>query len=185
MGRRRFRSIRQRMEDASYDINLAPMLDMMVALVPFLLLSIAFVRLTILETKIPQPVAKAIEEDRNNKDRKVEIKMYVSIKNGVKIVVDNKGSKKTHNIPMTKEGFNTASVHSKLVSIKQLYPEVFRLEVIPNEDVVYKDLIGLMDTARMTTSEDPQLFILDKETNKQVPTKLMFPDVLFGNVVGS
>ena len=182
----RLRTIRQRVEDSSYDLNLAPMLDMMVALVPFLLLSIAFVRLVVVETKIPQPVAKAIQEDRNDKDRQVNIKMKIDLKYGVNLLVQQKGKKtRTIKVPLDKGEFNVQAVHKELHSLKTKHPEVFRLQVMPSEKVAYRDIVALMDTARYATKDDAPLFIIDKETKEKVETKLMFPDVVFGNVVGS
>jgi biopolymer transport protein ExbD len=185
MAKRR-RTFRQRVEDSTYELNLAPMLDMMVALVPFLLLSIAFVRLVVVETKIPQPVAKALKQDRDKKDRDVNIRMEVSAKKGVMILVKEKGKKtKKYSVKLKEGSFDVDAVHSKLVSIKQQYPKVFRLEILPKDNVVYKDVVQLMDTARYTTNSDPQLFVVDDETKEKVPSKLIFPDVIFGNVVGS
>lgn len=183
---KRRRTIRQRVEDSSYELNLAPMLDMMVALVPFLLLSIAFVRLVVVDAKIPQPVAKAIKEDRDKKKRTVNVSMEISGKNGVFIIVKEKGKKtvKTH-VPLLEGKFDVDTVHQKLIQVKQKHPKVFRLEIMPKENVVYKDIVSLMDTARTAKKNDPELFILDEEKNEKVPTKLMFPDVIFGNVVGS
>ena len=177
---KRRRTIRQRVEDSSYELNLAPMLDMMVALVPFLLLSIAFVRLVVVDAKIPQPVAKAIKEDRDKKKRTVNVSMEISGKNGVK----GKKTVKTH-VPLLEGKFDVDTVHQKLIQVKQKHPKVFRLEIMPKENVVYKDIVSLMDTARTAKKNDPELFILDEEKNEKVPTKLMFPDVIFGNVVGS
>lgn len=181
----RMRTIRQRVEDSSYDLNLAPMLDMMVALVPFLLLSIAFVRLVVVETKVPQPVAKAIEEDRNKKDREVNLDMHVDLRQGVKLVIKEKSKKdRAIDIPLENGQFDVKRVHSELYKIKSQYPDVFRLQLHPKENISYRDLVGLMDTARFASKEDPPLFITDKETQQKVETKLMFPDVVFGNVVG-
>ena len=182
----RLRTIRQRVEDSSYDLNLAPMLDMMVALVPFLLLSIAFVRLVVVETKVPQPVAKAIQEDRDKKDREVNIHMKIDIKKGVSLLIKQKGSKtKTINVALKEGSFDVDSVHKELHGLKEKYPDVFRIEVLPSESVSYRDIVALMDTARYATKDDRPLFILDNETNKKVQTNLMFRDVIFGNVVGS
>lgn len=182
----RRRTIRQRVEDSSYELNLAPMLDMMVALVPFLLLSIAFVRLVVVETKIPQPVAKALQEDRDKKKRDVNIRMEVSAKKGVTILIAQKGKKKKKiAVPLKEGNFDVDLVHKKLHSLKVKYPKVFRLEILPKENVVYRDIVSLMDTARYTNKDDPQLYIFDEEKKEKVPTKLMFPDVIFGNVVGS
>ncbi len=182
--RYRRRSIRQRIEDANFDLNLAPMLDMMVALVPFLLLSIAFVRLVVVDTPIPQPVQSAIEKNKKDKNPKVVINMHIHHKKGVRIAIQDRGKRKNILIPLKDSAFDVENVHQNLVQLKQKYPQVFKMEVFPTELVAYKDIISLMDSARSSLKEDPELYIEDPATGKKIVTKLMFPNITFGNIIG-
>ena len=51
-------------EEESMELDLAPMLAMMVSLIPILLLSTVFVRLAMIDSPLPQVVAKAIEKQK-------------------------------------------------------------------------------------------------------------------------
>ena len=62
------RSFGKRVEDATFELNLAPMLDIIVSIVPMLLMSVAFVHVTVIDTPVPQVVEKAIAaaNEKNN-----------------------------------------------------------------------------------------------------------------------
>lgn len=179
----RFRSVRSRVDDITYDLNLAPMLDIMVALVPFLLLSVVFVRLVIIDAPVPQPVEAAIQKDKKNKKPKLSVKMYI-YQNSVNLKITERGRGRTVKINNSKEGYDTKKLHGILIGLKVKYPEVFSIEVFPNESVAYNDIISVMDAARRRLNNDPKIFIVDKKTQKKVETNLMFPNITFGNVVG-
>lgn len=179
----RFRSVRSRAEDMTYDLNLAPMLDIMVALVPFLLLSVVFVRLVVIETPIPQPVAAAVQKDKENKKKSLNIKMYIQ-KESVILKIVERGRKRNISIKNQSGKYNVKKLHKQLVTLKLKHPNVFSLEILPNESVAYNDIVTLMDAARRTLNGDPKIYITDKKTNKKVETRLMFPNITFGNVVG-
>ena len=77
MSRRR-RQIQNHMQadgEASFDLDLSPMLSLMVCLIPIMLLATVFLKVTIVESDIPQVVEKAIKEDRKKKDRDILIKL--------------------------------------------------------------------------------------------------------------
>ncbi|MFK8138060.1 MAG: biopolymer transporter ExbD [Bdellovibrionales bacterium] len=177
------RSMRQRIDDASFDLNLAPMLDMMVALVPFLLLSIAFVRLVVIETKVPQVVAEAVEQDKNNKDKKMRLIAHIDTdKLKLKYM---KNGKTVKNFSFKKDNTKNylGKFRKELVGIKKINPMHFSLEIRPADAVAYNEIVEVIDEARYLKNEDPVIEILDKKTNTKVPTKLLLPNVFFANVV--
>ena len=60
------RAFKSRTEDATFELNLAPLLDIIVSIVPMLLLSVVFVQITMVETPIPQ----AVQRTMANQDKK-------------------------------------------------------------------------------------------------------------------
>lgn len=180
----RRRNVKQRIDDMTFDLNLAPMLDMMVALVPFLLLSVVFIRLVIIESPVPQPVAKAIEKDRKNKDREVNIKMYVDKKRNVSIIVTNKkGQKQNLQVRSDSKSVNLEDLHQKLVQLKLKYQKIYSIELFPDEMLSYNEIIKVMDAARQSKTDGPSFEVVNKETKEKVKTKFMFPNITFGNLV--
>ncbi len=172
-------------EESTYDLDLSPMLALMVTLIPIMLLATVFVKVTIIESALPQVVQKAIEEDRNNKNKKISIQLNMK-KNKSFYLNISKGKRSRKSIKISSRGgqWDLNRLHTQLVTIKQKYPRTFRIDLVPAESVSYEDIVKVIDEARGTKSEDPKLYIRDKESNKRVETTVMFPDIIFSNVVG-
>jgi biopolymer transport protein ExbD len=170
--------------DDAFELNLAPMLAMMVCLIPILLLSVVFVNVSIIETPIPQVVEKAIAKDRKKKDRDVEISLSLAKEKGFKIkVIDKRGKNHEISVAMNDGGFDYDKLHSEIVKVKIKYPDVFRLELMPADGVSYDEIVKTMDEVRKAKKDDPKVTLVDEETKKKVETDILFPDVVFANVV--
>ena len=61
------------------ELDLAPLLAVMVKLVPVLLLSSSFVPISVVESELPQVVKEAIERNISNENDKVAIQLEISI----------------------------------------------------------------------------------------------------------
>ena len=168
--------------NSEFDLDLAPLLAVMVKLVPVLLISSAFVQMMIVETELPQVVQEAIKEQA--KDVKAaHITLEVNKKDGVKITIDDNGTEKIEVISNKDNKFDYATLHLKLVEIKKLYPQVFKIDLAPDADVAYKDLVGIMDEARKSKSNSIQFKFTDVKTGKDTSTEYMFPEIIFSNVM--
>lgn len=177
------RTVRSRMEDSTFDINLAPMLDIIVSIVPLLLLSTVFLKVTVIDSPIPQAVAKAIENDRNKKDHDLTIAIHASA-TGLKIVVNEKGHEQEVQVTAHGKTQDLEKLHSEMIKIKQRFPQTFRLELYPSEELSYNDIVAVLDQVRNRRVADPQIFFTEESTGKKIETDFMFPDVVFANVVG-
>jgi biopolymer transport protein ExbD len=175
------RSFRSRVEDSTFELNLAPMLDIIVSIVPMLLLSVAFVHITVVETPIPQAVEKAIAN--SNKKDAVQVALSVSRKTGFHFTVNDKGQMKETVVAMKGDKFDMEGLHKETLSLKANYPDVFRLELNPEENIPLEEIVSVMDKVRTTVTGEPKTVIKD-EAGKSIETNLLFPDVVFGNVAG-
>lgn len=175
------RSFKSRVEDSTFELNLAPMLDIIVSIVPMLLLSVAFVHITVVETPIPQAVEKAIAQ--NSKKTAVQVTLSVSKSAGFRLSVNDNGQMKETVVALKGNQFDLEGLHKETLSLKQTYPDVFRLELNPEENVPLEEIVAVMDRVRMTVSGEPKVVFKD-EAGKSIETNLMFPDVVFGNVAG-
>jgi biopolymer transport protein ExbD len=176
------KQFRHRESDATFELNLAPMLDIIVSIVPMLLLSVVFVRIAVVETPVPQAVQKAMVEAENKND--AQIQLSVGDGYGFKIQVMHKGKTQDINIAKLNGEFDLDGLHKQIVTLKQTYPDVFKMELHPSEEVPLDKIIAVMDKVRTRTKDDPILYFTDTETGKKVETELIFPDVVFGNVAG-
>lgn len=176
------RKFRPKEVDSTFELNLAPMLDIIVSIVPMLLLSVVFVRIAVVETPVPQPVQKAMAQSENKND--VQIQLSVSKDHGFKIQVMQKGHTKDINVALKNNDYDLDGLHKEMVALKQQYPDVFRMELHPSEEVPLDKIVAVMDKVRSRAKDDPVLYFTDTETGKKVETDLIFPDVVFGNVAG-
>ena len=114
--------------NSEFDLDLAPLLAVMVKLVPVLLMSSAFVQLMIVETELPQVVQQAIVRQENTPKPTV-VAVSFDKKDGVRITTTKNGSDKIEQINLkdSKE-FDFALIHQKIQEIKKLNPEVFKIE---------------------------------------------------------
>src|ERR1700733_6810430 len=87
----------RRATDATFDLNLAPILDIIVSIVPMLLLSIAFVQVKMIETPVPQAVAEAIQ--RADDKEETQVKLMISALKGFTFEVVTKGHTQKFEVP--------------------------------------------------------------------------------------
>lgn len=168
--------------NSEFGLDLAPLLAVMVKLIPVLLISAAFVQMMIIETDLPQVVKEAIKQQANNANA-AHITLEVDKKDGITIVVSKQGQEKVDVISNVNNQFNYAALYSKLVEIKQAHPEVFKIDLSPDADVAYKDLVLIMDQARKSRSNDIKFKFTDTKTGTEATTDYMFPEVVFSNVM--
>lgn len=164
--------------ESTFELNLAPMMDMMVSIIPFMLLSATFLQLMLISTPLPVPVAKALEQDREKDKREVSIKLTMSRSKDMMLEVKDVGGAVTKvAVPKTSGEFDYNHLHKKLVEVKLRYPKVFRVELNPENQVDYNSIVRVMDASRNMQNADPKVKIDGADT------PLLFPDVILGNVM--
>lgn len=178
------RSFSQRVEDSTFELNLAPMLDIIVSIVPMLLMSVAFVHITIVDTPVPQAVEKAMAAADEKKDQ-VLITLAVSKTSGFRFTVVDKGETKETTIGLANgKDLDLDGLYKETIALKKQYPDVFRLELLPEETVPLNEIVSVMDKVRTIAPNDAKVTFTDVDTGKPTETNLVFPDVVFGNVAG-
>lgn len=164
-----------------FDLDLAPLLSVMVKLVPVLLISSAFVQISIVETDLPQAVKDAIQQPQDNlKPQSLQIKMN-SI-SGFEITLQKDGNTKSFSVPNNNNQWDFKALHETLVQMKKEIPQVFRLDLKPEGNVKYQDIVKVMDQARRAQQKNLEFEFKDKE-GKSKSTEFMFPDVVLANIM--
>lgn len=164
-----------------FELDLAPLLAVMVKLVPVLLVSSAFVQVMTVETDLPQAVKQAIEQ-QEKKETPTTIQVKASAKDGLIVTVLKSGAEKVQSIPLKEGEFDFNQLHLSLQKIKSENPEVFKIELTPDDSVAYKDIVRITDEARRSRDKKVTFPVLDSKENKTVMTDFMFPDVVFTNI---
>lgn len=179
------RLAKTRQSDSTFEINLAPFLDIIVAVVPLLLLSVVFVEIKMIETPVPQVVQQAMEKDQKDDEPAANFNLKVDKKTGLTIEVAEKG-KKPYNIVIASQadGFDVKTLKTKAHELKLQYPTIFRLTLQPEQDVAFSDLVKIMDAVRRAEAGMQKIAFTDTKTGQKAETDLLFPNVTFGNVIG-
>lgn len=164
-------------KESHFDINLAPMLDVIVAIIPMLLMSVVFVQINMIETQIPQLVSQAAE---SNKDIvKVSISLEIQDKD-LKLVVNDNGKNKEVRIA-GKDSHDLDKLYQEAKTIKSQYPSVFKIELKPSAKVSLNQIVAVMDKIRKTNASDAKFSFKDAKTGQDVQTDLIFPDIVFAS----
>ena len=166
-----------------FELDLAPLLSVMVKLVPVLLISSAFVQVMVIETELPQAVKEAIHKQEEDKSLAI-VQMDVSRKDGIKVIIAKDGAQKVDLVPLKADGnFDLPALQKELQKVKAENPKVFRLELSPDGNVSYKEIVKIMDEARKSRDREVRFPVWDSKKNQEVETDYMFPDVVFSNMM--
>ncbi len=177
------RVFRTRVTDATFELNLAPFLDIIVATIPMLLLSVAFIQVKVIETPIPQVVAEAINKQRQNPPP-VSVTLTMSKSNGFTFLVMNKGKQTELKVAGKLGEWDFTNLTTTTMQIKRDHPGLFKLDFKPSSEVAYDEIVKAMDAVRRVPAGQAKVAFLDEKSGQKVETDLMFPDVVFANIVG-
>ncbi len=171
-----------KLEEHNTELDMAPMLAMMVALIPVLLLSTAFVKVMMIESPLPQIIAEAIAQDKANGERHVEVTLDVEGDKSLKLSLSVNQKEQKWTFKPDNGEFPIDNLREELIRIKRNHPRTFRLTLNPSTALSYKEIVKIMDSVR--DSQDPaiQFSIQDQKTGETAQTTLLFPEVVFGNV---
>jgi len=124
-------------------------MNLMVVLVPFLLITAVFSRITIVELSLPSDGGGAASTER-------EIHVEVIVRND-QLQVSN-GSAILKTLPMISDDYDLAGLSEVVIALKQQYPEKNDASVLLEPDIEYDHLIRVMDVVRSASrpSEDPE-----------------------------
>lgn len=156
------------------------MLDALVTMVAFLMFTMSVLNVVSIES-----VAPITTSARPNEDRSKPLQLTLSFhKSDVEIwsPFDRISARRIPNNEENKP--HLERIHSALVEIKQSFPKENKIVFSPLPSTPYDSLISVMDSARMLEDTDPTLFAKNPKTGVDEVSKLLFPDIVFGNLLG-
>jgi biopolymer transport protein ExbD len=124
------------------DINITAFMNLMVILVPFLLITAVFSRITILQLNLPPASSGEVNKQTP------ELALEVVVRQKALEVGDRHGGliKRLEN---TAEGYDLAQLSELLQQIKARYPEKLDASVLLESDIPYDSLVQVMDAVRV------------------------------------
>jgi len=167
------------------ELNITTFLNLMVVLVPFLLITAVFSRITIMELSLPTGEGSS----SNKQQLSVEVivrQKGLEIGNGKQVLarfpllkkedlaedaLDDEG-----NLDITRL-YDLKLLSEYLVKIKQKYPDKTDAVVLMEPDIEYRVLIRVMDSVRSTFVKQPG----EDGTPDVLQQVVLFPDISIGD----
>jgi biopolymer transport protein ExbD len=144
------------------DMNITAFMNLMVVLVPFLLISAVFSRLTILQLNLPSSATV------NEPPQVLQLEVIVR-KNEIQVA--DRGSGLLKSLPNTPQGYDFAGLSDYMQEVKAKFPAKTDATVLLEPDTAYDTVVQVMDAVRA--------FVI-KEGTKSTQAEL-FPDISIGD----
>ncbi len=160
---------RSRRHHEQVEMDITAFLNLMVILIPFLLITAVFSRVTILELNIPQ--ASDTPPEQQKKPDKPPLQINLIVRPDSITVADNRSFSLAFR-KKTDESFNWNELSDLLKKRKDRVPDKTDANILVSPEVPYNTLVAVMDTVRTTEVKG------DNGLRLQVP---LFPDISIGD----
>jgi len=159
---RRHRSRREREETHGPDVT--TFLNLMVVLVPFLLISAVFSRVTIMELSVPTSAGGSASNTPNFAIEVIVRKAGLDIANGFSVEAA---------IPKKDDQYDMEMLTEMLMRLKAKFPEKEDATVLMEPEIEYDYLIQIMDAVRGAE--------VQVEGSDEVEKMVLFPEISIGD----
>ena len=181
------------------ELDITAFLNLMVVLVPFLLVSAVFSRVTILELDMPSGAGGGTPDDPTVTVEVVVRQDALEISDGEKVIArfPNLGGseedsaeepaleatagtegEQTVELLSTEQVYDLNKLSQFLLEVKASYPEKTDSIILMEPDVAYEHLVGVMDAVRGT---EVRVEDADPEDPEAVERVELFPDISLGD----
>jgi biopolymer transport protein ExbD len=130
---------RRRVTAAANDLDMTTFLNLMVVLVPFLLITAVFSRITIVELTLPSSNSGAAASEPNFRVEVIVRDEGLEISNGRMVIAS---------IPKLEDAYDLDTLSTLLLSLKRDHPEANAASVLLEPEIEYDHLIRVMDVVR-------------------------------------
>ncbi len=155
---------RRRTEEPA-ELDMTTFLNLMVVLVPFLLITAVFSRITIVELDLPSSTSGGPPTDPGFRVEVIVREQGLEITNGKTVIAA---------IPNVEDEYDTQTLSEYLMSLKRDYPDKDDASVLLEPNIPYDYLIRVMDVVRSAE--------LPAEAEGQEPTRFaLFTDISIGD----
>jgi biopolymer transport protein ExbD len=156
------RASRRRASEEDTELNMVPIMNMFMVLIPFLLMSASFIHIKAINTSVPVHASKTKSDAPEVSDIKVTVMLALGEKKlGVSATADGLSAaqlsefEKDISLASGMEGAGD-SLKGILKDIKTRYPKSDTVILVPDAAILYEQIIKTMDMAR--NSEEDDLF---------------------------
>ena len=148
--------------DTDTDIDMVPIMNMFLVLIPFLLSSASFFDINAIHTSVPVRQTNVNQNESESTKEAIVIPVIEMKADRIQLYVmseqisANDLSKWDLSFTKQKDRFPFEDIQSYLQDMKNKYPKSDTILVIPDDDILYETIIQTMDLARNAT--ETQLF---------------------------
>jgi biopolymer transport protein ExbD len=154
---------RRRKAPAEEEMQITAFMNLMVVLVPFLLITAVFSRLSIVELNLPSG-APPPPDFKQGFDLEVVVRKNV-------IEVADRGSGVLGRYPLGEKGYDYVALREKLKQVKAQFPDVIAATILLEQDTPYDVIVQVMDTVRTFPAEQGTQFVQAE----------LFPEISIGD----
>lgn len=155
---------RRKRKEESAELDITTFLNLMVVLIPFLLVTAVFSRITILELDLPTAAGAAASSKPAVTIEVMVRKTRLEVGDGRKILVT---------IPKTGPKYDLRKLSEALLTIKKSHGDKDDATILVEPDIEYDDVIHVMDAVRLIEIKQP-----DSELTQKIS---LFPAISIGD----
>ena len=148
----------RRLHKKPAELEVTAFINLIVVLVPFLLSTAVFSKLSVMELALPAAAAPGLEQLKAE-----DLQLEVVLRADAMEVGDRIGGL-IQRIPATAEGPDTAALVALMQSIKTKFPQEVQASVLAEADTPYQHIVKVMDASR--AAEFPEIAVGDAPVRK-------------------
>ncbi|MFH1263873.1 MAG: biopolymer transporter ExbD [Pseudomonadota bacterium] len=162
------------------EVNLTPVMNLFVAMIPFLLMCTAFYQISIINASVPTISDEApVGPDQSEKVMNVILQMddqgYHIMGNGDNVTAAEVASVR-NNIPKRGGSFDTKGLTQALTMVKNRFPRGKTVILVPDNEIPYEEIVTTMDATRWL----PDTQVLPTGAAER---KTLYPEVVLSSLV--
>jgi biopolymer transport protein ExbD len=149
---------------ASLELDMTTFLNLMVVLVPFLLITAVFSRITIVELSLPSSAGGADPVDPTFRVEVIVRENVLELGDGKTVIAS---------MPKVNDEYDLQSLSKKVLALKRQNPDSHGASVLLEPQIEYDHLIQVMDAVRSTS--------LPGENEGEMTNVALFADISIGD----
>jgi len=139
--------VRRRKHQETAEINITAFMNLMVILVPFLLITAVFSRISVLELNLPGPSAETTTDDE------LKLNLEVTVRE-TSIEVGDRRTGRLRTLKAGPDGHDYKALSAFLKELKARVPNQDEATLLLEPDIPYDVLVQVMDAVRVVVVDD-------------------------------
>lgn len=162
----------KRRSKETYDIDVTTFLNLMVVLLPFLLITAVFSRMTIVELNLPSSSGGPSSHEDNFRIEVIVREAGIEISNGTSVIAS---------VPKKDDEFDLETLSDFMVELKRDYPNQDAASVLMEPRIPYDYLIRVMDVVRSVEVTKSIEVTDDEQAEPEVQLVALFTEISVGD----